>query len=368
MTHTLWMMFWSLLAEAWSTRRDARVRFLVAQIEMLRERVPGNRVIVCPEERARLIKLGGAVGHETDDLIGIVSVKTYKRWLREQRTGKQPGRVGRPRKMTASVRELILRLARENTGWGVRRIVGELRKLALTPSRSSVRRVLVDEGVMPDPDRHAPKGVTTPWRTFITMHLDTMVACDFFCKNVWTLRGKRVAYSLMFIHLGSRKVFVSPGTYHPNEEWVRQQARNVSMWLDEEKLTMSYLLRDRDTKFTGLFDATLKAAGVQIVRSPYMSPIANCYAESWIGTLKRECLNHFSCFGLRHLDHIIQTYADYYNRVRPHQGKDNRPLTMGNGPIPNIAPEPPPPTEEAGAVQRHELLGGLLNHYERKAA
>lgn len=270
--------------------------------------------------------------------------------------------------MTASVRELILRLARENAGWGVRRIVGELRKLALTPSRSSVRRVLVDEGVLPDPDRHAPKGVTTPWRTFITMHLDTMVACDFFCKNVWTLRGKRVAYSLMFIHLSSRKVFVSPGTYHPNEKWVQQQARNVSMWLDDEKLTMSYLLRDRDTKFAGSFDATLTAAGAQIVRSPYKSPIANCYAESWIGTLKRECLNHFSCFGLRHLDYIVQTYVDYYNLVRPHQSKENRPLAINDAPISILATESSLPAETIGAVQRHELLSGLLSHYERKAA
>ncbi len=363
------MMFWSLLAEAWSARRDARVRFLMAQIEMLRDRVPGNRVIVTPEERARLLGLGGAVGHETDDLIGIVSVKTYKRWLREQRSGKAPGRVGRPRKITASVRELILRLAQENTGWGVRRIVGELRKLALTPSRSSVRRVLVDEGVLPDPDRHAPKGVTTPWRAFVKMHLDTMVACDFFCKSVWTPLGKRAAYGLMFIHLGTRKVFVSPGTYNPDEAWVLQQARNVSMWLDDEQLPHRFLIHDRDTKFAMSFDHHFKSNGSEIVKTPFQAPIANCYAESWIATLKRECLNHFLCFGLRHFDHLVQTYADYYNRFRPHQGKDNRPLTMQNhASLPIDATESPPAPEEVGTVQRHELLGGLLSHYERRAA
>jgi putative transposase len=85
------MMFWGLLAEAWSAHRDARVRFLMAQMEMLRDRVPGNRVILTPEERARLLKLGESVGHETDDLIGIVSVKPHKCWLREQRSA-APGR------------------------------------------------------------------------------------------------------------------------------------------------------------------------------------------------------------------------------------------------------------------------------------
>ena len=173
--------------------------------------------------------------------------------------------------------------------------MGELRKLALTPSRSSVRRVLVDDGVLPDPERRAPKGVTTPWRTFVDMHINTMVACDFFCKNVWTPIGKRVAYGLMFIHLDSRKVFVSPSTYHPTEDWVEQQARNVAMWLEDERLDARFIVHDRDTKFTESFNHILKLAGMETIRTPFEAPIANCYAESWIASLKRECLNHFFC-------------------------------------------------------------------------
>ena len=121
-----------MLAETWSARRDARLRFLKLQVELLRAKLPGDRVILAPEDRARLLRLGSAMDHQVHDVMGIVSVKTYKRWLREQASGRKPGRVGRPRKMTASLRALILRLARENVGWGVRRIVGELRKLALT--------------------------------------------------------------------------------------------------------------------------------------------------------------------------------------------------------------------------------------------
>jgi putative transposase len=297
------------LTEAWSPRRDARIRFLQAQVELMRQKMPGNRVILTPEERSRLLKLGVSLEHRVDDLISIVSVKTYKRWLREQREGLEPGQVGRPRKITASVRELILRLARENVGWGVRRIVGELRKLGMVPSRSTVRRVLVDEGMLPDPDRRAPKGVITPWRTFVGMYLETLVACDFFCKSVWTLTGRHVAYCLMFIHVGSRKAFVSPSTYHPTELWVQQQARNVSMWLEDEGLSMTHLVHDRDTKFTAAFDGLFKATGIEIVKTPLQSPIANAFAESWIGTLKRECLNHFYCFSLSHLDHIMLLFA-----------------------------------------------------------
>lgn len=362
------MMVLELLTEAWSARRDDRVRFLMAQVQMLRAKLPGNRVIVAPADRNRLLKLGAAIDHQVDDLIGIVSVKTYRKWLREQAASKEPGRVGRRRVVPVSLQALILRLARENHGWGVRRIVGELGKLALSPSRSTVRRVLADEGMLPDPDRRAPRGVLTPWRTFVAMHLNTMVACDFFCKTIWTPLGKRVAYSLMFIHLGSRKVFVSPSTYHPDEDWTRQQARNVTMWLDDEGIDLTHLIHDRDTKFTEAFDEHFHSVGAAIVKTPYQAPIANCFAESWIGTLKGECLNHFLCFSLRHFDFIVQTYTDYYNRLRPHQGKDNRPLTRSDDPIPIRATESPPGPEKIGVVQRHALLGGLLNHYERKAA
>ncbi len=351
------------MLEAMAARRDARLQLALAQVEMAKARLSGNRVILTPEERQRLLRLGSQLNHDVHDAMRLVSVKTYKRWLREQQRGREPGRVGRPRRIAASLRELILRLARENVGWGVRRILGELRKLALTPSRTTVRRVLVDEGLLPDPNRCAPKGVTTQWRTFVNMHVNTMVATDFFCKTIWTPLGKRVAYGLMFIHLGSRKVFVSPSTYHPTEDWVKQQARNVGMWLEEEQLPHCFLIHDRDTKFTESFDQIFKAADVQIVKTPFQSPIANCYAESWIGTLKRECLNHFVCVSLKHLDHIAQTYGSYYNRFRPHQ-------SLGNVPLGQAGQPPPEPDVEGriGLIRRHKLLGGLLNHYERKAA
>jgi putative transposase len=127
---------------------------LKLQVEMLKERLPGNRVILDPIERRRLMKIGAEIDHRVEDTLGIVSIKTYRRWQREERSGREPGKVGRPR-LTKSLRELILRLARENTGWGVRRIIGELKKLAVKASRSSVRRVLVDENILPDPDRQA---------------------------------------------------------------------------------------------------------------------------------------------------------------------------------------------------------------------
>jgi putative transposase len=350
-----------LLHEMWSTRRDAHIRFLKLQVELLKERLPGNRVVLDPDERRRLMKIGAEVDHKVEDTIGIVSIKTYRRWQREQAGGKVPGKVGRPG-LTKSLRELIIRLAKENEGWGVRRVVGELKKLAVKASRSTVRRVLVDEKILPDPDRRAPKGVQTPWRKFIAVHMNVMVACDFFCKTVWTPLGRQMAYVLTFVHLGSRKVFTSPSTLNPTDEWMQQQARNVSMWADEEGIDLRFLIHDRDTKFTEAFDEHFRGHRRGPVLTPYGAPVANCFAESWIGSLKRECLNLLFCFSLRQLDHVVQTYVDYHNKFRPHQALGNRPVGVADD------PEPQPPDVEIGAVKCQRWLGGLLSHYYRQAA
>ena len=119
-----------LLVEAVAARRDARIRFLRTEVEILRRKLGGNRVIPSPEDRARLLAIGRELDHHAADIIGIVMPKTYSRWVMELRDGRHFKRVGRPR-IARNMRELVIRLAKENAGWGYRRIVGELRKLRL---------------------------------------------------------------------------------------------------------------------------------------------------------------------------------------------------------------------------------------------
>ncbi|MEX2673777.1 MAG: hypothetical protein WD294_16885 [Phycisphaeraceae bacterium] len=199
------------------------------------------------------------------------------------------------------------------------------------------------------------------WRTFLAAHLDCMVATDFFCESVWTPTGKHMAYCLMFIHLGTRKVFVSPSTYQPTGEWMQQQARNVTMWVEDEALEMRFLLRDRDTKYTEAFDEQF----LPCWRGRREDAVPVAHGEFVRRVLDRQpqaCLNALGCFSLPYLDHIVQTYVRYHNPMRPHQSLGNVPLGEGNE----------PPVEEVagsiGRVQRTQLLGGLLSHYERKAA
>jgi putative transposase len=131
--------------------------------------------------------------------------------VEELREGRKPKRVGRP-KIARNLRELVVRLAKENAGWGYRRIIGELRKLRLRVGRLSVRRILKDTGLTPSPRRRGPAEETV-WQKFIRLHLNTLVACDFFTKSVITPVGVRLACSRAFIHIGTRKVFLSPPTY-----------------------------------------------------------------------------------------------------------------------------------------------------------
>ncbi|MEM6553802.1 MAG: integrase core domain-containing protein [Planctomycetota bacterium] len=136
------------------------------------------------------------------------------------------------------------------------------------------------------------------------------------------------------------------------------------MWLEEQGLEATHLIHDRDTKFTVTFDHLLRAAGVRVVKSPVMAPNANAFAESWIATVKRECLDHFACFSLGHVDHLVQTFVGYYNRRRPHQGLGNLVLSQPNTPELKIAQDDRPNS----SIGCRSELGGLLKSYYRHAA
>jgi len=186
---------------------------------------------------------------------------------------------------------------------------------------TTISDILKRAGHHPIPDKSI-RNLPSTWKTFIGSHMDTLVACDFFSKPIYSLKGKADAYVLVFIHLGSRRVFMSPPTFHPCDEWVIQQARNAAMWLEDIGVKATGLIRDRDTKFTPRFDAIWKSEGAKIHKTPVRSPMANAFCECYIGKIKRECLNHFICFSMDHLNYINREWLAYYHNQRPHQGID----------------------------------------------
>ena len=163
-------------------------------------------------------------------------------------------------------------------------------------------------------------------------------------------------FVLFFIELGTRRVHLAGCTTTPTAAWVTQQARQLSWAIQDGTLPIRYLIHDRDSKFPPTFDSVFRSEGVEIVRTPYRAPTANAIAERWVGSARRECLDHLLIFGEAHLDRVLSTYVTHYNQARPHQGLQQR--------------TPLPPTERAGEgpISRRERLGGLLREYDREAA
>jgi putative transposase len=356
MSHAFQTVLWMIL-QFFAPRHNAQIRFLKTQIDILRRRLPGERIVPRPAEKAELLRIGAEFGQEVKPVLEIVRPETYRRWMNDAKRGKQPKKSGRPR-LNRELRDLVVRMGKENLLWGYRRIVGELKKLGHTIGHSTVRRILVEEGVHPAPEKKQYRQPPMPWNQFIASHMESLVACDFFTKPVHTIRGKFEAYVLVVIHLASRKVFCSPATFNPDERWIMQQARNAAMWMQDEGIKPMMLLMDRDTKYSVRFRYFWKKAGVRPKRIPVGAPDANAYCESFLSRLKGECLNHFVIFSLSQMDYVVQTWVDHFLHERPHRGKD----------IGNRVLDPNFHSRQHGAVYCRERLGGLIKSYYRAAA
>ncbi len=247
------------------------------------------------------------------------------------------------------VSALIVQLGRENPRWGYQRIRGELLKLGIRVSATTVRTTLLRQGLEPAPRRIGPT-----WSEFLRSHAAGILACDFF--TVETLRLKTL-YVLFFIELSTRRVHLVQATARPGSAWVIQQARNLAI---EERLTgIRFLLRDRDAKFSGPFDEVFGTEGARIIRTPIRAPKANAFAERFVRTVRSECLDHVLIYGRRHLDRVLRVYVSHYMEQRPHRGLDLATPFEGS-------PWPARQTERS-RIDRTEVLGGLIHEYRRVA-
>lgn len=278
----------------------------------------------------------------------LVSPQTLVRWQQElvARKWTYRRRAGRP-PLDAEVRELILRLGRENPRWGCVRIQGELRKLGIRVGATTIRSLLRRSGLGPAPRRAGPS-----WAEFLRAQAQGMWACDFFTvETVWL----RTLYVLFFVELGSRRVHLAGVTANPDCAWVSQQARNLA--IDEQLTNVRYLIHDRDAKFAGPFDAIFHSEGVRVIKTPIRSPRANAVAERWVRSVRNECLDHILVFGRRHLEQILRDYLSHYNTERPH-----RALQL----VPPVG-KPQPACGSPVEIRRRDVLGGLIHEYSAAA-
>ena len=321
------------------------------QLAVLRRQV--SRPQYTPADRITLAVLARLMPRERWTAF-LVTPATLLRWHRELVARRWTYRSAGPggRSLDPEVVEVVLRLARENGRWGYLRIVGECRKLGVTVSASSVRRILRRHRLGPAPRRGGPS-----WTQFLRAQAAGTLATDFF--TVETIGLARL-YVLFFLEVGPRRVHLGGVTAHPTGEWVAQQARNLLMDLGEQASQLRFLIRDRDAKFTAAFGTVFAAAGLEVVKIPPRTPVANGYAERWVRTVRTECLDWMLIFNSWHLHRVLTAYLQHYNTARTHRGL-------------NLAVPKPPSTAVASIpgrtsrIRRIDVLGGLVCEYVQAA-
>jgi putative transposase len=340
--------------------KDVEILILGHQITVLERQLDANiRVRFAPEDRALLAALLTSLPREVlRRLRLLVRPDTVLRWHRDLMKRRharicRPKRRGRPATVR-SIRVLILRLVRENPGWGYRRVHGELTTLGIEIAPSTVWEILKQAGVDPAPER-----ASTTWADFLRSQADALLACDFI--ETVTLSGQR-QYILAVIEHATRRVRVLGTTAHPSANWVTQAIRNLAMDLEDAGCRARFLLRDRDRKFPALMDEILAEAGIKTVLTGARMPRMNSIMERWVQSCRRELLDRCLVWNEHHLRHALREYEHFYNRHRAHQALDQ---AAPRRPAPAPITDPGRITDLN--VRRRDRLGSVLHEYSHAA-
>jgi transposase InsO family protein len=277
----------------------------------------------------------------------LVQPETLLRWHRELFRlfwkRKTKGCARKPRLAPETI-SLLKEMAEKNRLWGAERIRGELLKLDIHVSKRTIQKYIRPIR------RKRPNGQT--WKTFVRNHAAGVWACDFLQVTDLFFRP---LFAFFIIELQSRKVIHVNVTRSPTDPWVAQQLREATPYGQAPK----YLIRDNDRKFGPNFARVAATSGIKILRTPYRTPRANAVCERFLGSVRRECLDHFLIFHEKQLHRLLKAYVVYFNQARPHQGLGQR----IPDPLLPIAPLP----NEASKVIDIPVLGGLHHDYRKTA-
>ena len=314
------------------------------QLIILRRQV--KRPVFKKTDRILLVLLARAVRTWKQALF-IVQPETLLKWHRQgfRLFWKYKSRATAPKpKISEETVALIKEMAMNNRLWGAERIRGELLKLGIHVCKRTIQKYM----------RHvrSPRRGGQTWATFLQNHAKDMWACDFLQVTDLFFRS---LFAFFIIDLHSRKVIYVGVTRSPTDAWTAQQLREATPYGQSP----NYLIRDRDNKFGSCFARVAATSGIKMLKTPYHAPRANAICERFLGSVRRECLDHLFIFQEKQLHRVLRAYVQYFNQARPHQGIKQH--------IPEQYGEPIPPDHEGGKILSFPVLGGLHHDYRRSA-
>ena len=324
---------------------------LVAENALLRQQLILLRRQVkrpaCTRTDRMLLVLLASMARTWKQALFIVQPETLLRWHRQgfKLYWKYKARAASAKpKISAEVVALIKEMAAQNRLWGAERIRGEFLKLGIHLSKRTIQKYM----------RHArsPRRRGQTWSTFLQNHAPDMWACDFLQVTDLFFRS---LFAFFIIDVQSWRVIHVGVTRSPTDAWTAQQLREATPYGQSP----NYLIRDRDHKFGACFARVAATSGIKMLKTPYHAPRANAICERFLGSVRRECLDHLFILQEKQLDRVLHAYVQYFNRARPHQGIRQQ--------MPEQCGEPVPVDHDGGKILSFPVLGGLHHEYRRSA-
>ena len=264
------------------------IQYLREENRILKAHLHGRRLRLTNDERRRLAVVGQRLGRRILTQVATMATPdTILRWHRQLIARKwtyptrRPGRPG----VLMDIRRLVVRMARENPGWGYTRIQGALRNVGHRVARSTIATILREHGIPPSAER------PMSWQVFVRAHWRALMAADFFTTELWTGRGLVTYYTLFVIELHSRRVQIVGCTPHPDDAFMRQVVRHLTDPVDGVLAGPRLLICDRDRKWSAAVRHLLETSGVRVVQTPFRAPNCNAHAERFVRSIKEECLD-----------------------------------------------------------------------------
>jgi len=359
MKQKLWLTLITCLAYCIDKELYEVIDYLREQVRVLVEHQEkdNKRILLTNSQRMRVAAKAKRLSRKMlERCTELFTPNTVMRWYRELISKKYDGSqnrtyAGRP-PITQEIVNLVIRFKEENPRWGYRKIRDQVVYLGYTISKSSVKNILIENGYDSEPDLT----IRSTWHEFIKSHWDVLVACDFF--TIELLVGRKLVRCTVFfvIELATRKVFYAPIKLQPDGTYMKQVAKLLVDSEDGFLRGKRYLIHDRDPLYkTDGFHKILESIGVKAVRFPARSPNLNCYAESYVKSVKSECLDHLILTSVEQLEYVLGQYSVYFHHERIHQSLDR-------------IIEPKHIIDDKAEIVCIERLGGLLKSYHRLAA